>query len=312
VSGRIVVGTSSWADPGFVAEWYPKDLPANERLAWYAQRFEGVELNSSFYAVPRAELAERWAGDTPEGFTFDVKLHRLLSRHSAGLDSLPPDLRERARTNERGRVILTPELEADLAERMTEAVQPLARAGKMSSFLLQLSPAFEPRRHRLDELEGLLGALAPYRVAVELRHRGWVSDTRRDDTLAWLRDHGAAFVAVDAPPGDAPTLMPPVDAVTSPLAYFRLHGRNTEGYLRGKSVAERFAWRYSEDELREHAERAERLSEDADEVRVMYNNNRGNDAPLAAHHLRELIGQDAGPPVPDRRADDGNTQLTLG
>ncbi len=173
--GAIVVGTSSWADPGFVEEWYPPGLPARDRLAYYAERFDAVEVNATFYAIPDAATVERWSEVTPDGFTFDVKLHRLLSRHSAGLDSLPPDLRERAETNPRGRVILTPALEADLADRFLEAVEPLARAGKLSSFLLQLSPSFEPRSHRLEEVEGLLGALAPHRVAVELRRRSWVS-----------------------------------------------------------------------------------------------------------------------------------------
>ena len=90
----IVVGTSSWADPGFVEEWYPEDLPARDRLAHYAERFEAVEVNSTFYAVPAEDTVARWAEQTPDGFTFDVKLHRLLSRHSAPLDSLPKDLRE--------------------------------------------------------------------------------------------------------------------------------------------------------------------------------------------------------------------------
>ena len=60
MSGRIVVGTSSWADPGFVAEWYPKGMPARERLRWYAERFEAVELNSSFYAIPDERTVARW------------------------------------------------------------------------------------------------------------------------------------------------------------------------------------------------------------------------------------------------------------
>src|SRR4051795_5789856 len=96
MAGRIVVGTSSRADPGFVAEWYPPGLPARDRLAWYAGRFDAVEVNSTFYAVPRPETVRRWAEVTPGGFTFDVKLHRLLSRHAAGLDSLPPALRDAA------------------------------------------------------------------------------------------------------------------------------------------------------------------------------------------------------------------------
>src|ERR687884_1075701 len=114
MAGRILVGTSSWADPGFVEEWYPQGMPARERLPWYAERFEVVELNSSFYAVPERTTVARWARATPPGFRFDVKLHRLLSRHAARLDSLPPELREEIDVNERGRVRLTSELEAEL------------------------------------------------------------------------------------------------------------------------------------------------------------------------------------------------------
>src|SRR3954470_4544898 len=111
MAGCILVRTSSWADPGFVQGWYPRGMAARDRLEWYAQRFEYVEVNSSFYAVPAQKTVARWAEITPDDFSFDVKLHRLLSRHSAGLDSLPPDLRDDAVTNERGRVELTPELE---------------------------------------------------------------------------------------------------------------------------------------------------------------------------------------------------------
>src|SRR5947209_5546424 len=106
MAGRILVGTSSWADPGFIAEWYPPGMAARDRLAWYAERFDAVEVNATFYAVPAERTVSRWAEVTPAGFRFDVKVHRLLSRHGAGLDALPPDLRGGARTNERGRVLL--------------------------------------------------------------------------------------------------------------------------------------------------------------------------------------------------------------
>ncbi len=293
-----MVGTSSWADPGFVEEWYPPRLPQGERLPWYAQRFEAVELNSSFYSVPQAGVVARWAKITPPGFSFDVKLHRLLSRHSAGADSLPPELRDGIETTQRGRVVLTPQLEASLADAMLEAIVPLEQAGKMGSLLLQLTPAFAPRRNELAELDPLLERLSPRRVAVELRHRGWVSDERLEQTLSYLSERDAAFVCVDAPPGDHVTIMPPIDAVTrDDLAYLRLHGRNEHGYLTGKTVAERFAWDYSDDELREVAGRVRHLAEDALDVRVMFNNNRGAGAPTAAQRFREIIGQSSGPPV---------------
>jgi uncharacterized protein YecE (DUF72 family) len=293
MAGKILVGTSSWADPGFVKEWYPPKLAARERLPWYAQRFAYVELNSSFYAVPDRNTVHKWVKETPDGFVFDVKAHRLLSRHSAQIESLPPELRDDARTTGRGRVQLTPELETALAQRLVEETAPLAEAGKLGAYLIQLTPAFSPGRHSLEELDGLIAALKPRRVAVELRNRNWVSDERRDETLRWFADGDIVYVDVDAPPDEHFSVMPSgLDAVTSDgLAYLRLHGRNADGYLKGKSVAERFGWRYDDGELEEVAERVQGLAEQAGEVHVAFNNNRGDDAPTAAQRFRALLGQ---------------------
>jgi uncharacterized protein YecE (DUF72 family) len=293
MAGTILVGTSSWADPGFVKEWYPPKMAARERLPWYSQRFGYVELNSSFYAVPDRTTVHKWVEETPDDFVFDVKAHRLLSRHSAPLESLPPELRDGARTTGRGRVQLTPELEIALAQRLVEETAPLAEAGKLGAYLVQLTPAFSPGRHRLEELDGLVAALKPHRVAVELRNRGWVSDERREDTLSWFADGDVVFVDVDAPPDDHFSIMPSgLDAVTADgLAYLRLHGRNADGYLKGKTVAERFGWRYDDKELEEVADRVRGLAEQAGEVHVAFNNNRGDDAPTAAQRFRSLLGQ---------------------
>jgi uncharacterized protein YecE (DUF72 family) len=336
MAGRILVGTSSWADPGFVKEWYPPKLPAGQRLPWYAERFEAVELNASFYAVPERDTVRRWVDVTPDGFTFDVKLHRLLSRHSAGLDSLPPDLRERARTTPRGRVVLDEGLELALIGELLDAIEPLESAGKLGALLLQTTPAFKPRKaarndgpsydapdrdaadasggraddgpladgspeaSRLVELEPLVDAVAPRRLALELRNRHWVAGEQLSETLAWCSEHDVAFVCVDAPPGDHFSIMPGVDAVTrDDLAYVRLHGRDTQGYLTGKSVAERFGWVYGDDELEEVAGRVHALADQAAEVHVLFNNNRDDDAPSAARRFRALLGQDPGPPPHD-------------
>jgi uncharacterized protein YecE (DUF72 family) len=300
MAGKILVGTSSWADPGFVEEWYPPGMASRDRLAWYARRFDAVEVNSSFYAIPELGTVARWAEVTPDDFVFDYKLHRALSRHAAQVDSLPPDMREGLEVGSRGRVRLTTALERELVARTLEAVAPLEHAGKLGAFLLQLTPAFSPRRHSLDELAGLIEALGGRPLAIEFRHRGWVEGDRLEATLEWLSDHGAAFVSVDAPKQDEFTIMPDVDAVTRPdLAYIRLHGRNAEGYLKGKSVAERFGWDYSDDELEEVAERARGMAEEADLVHVMFNNNRGADAPTSARKFRMLMGQDPGPPPDD-------------
>jgi uncharacterized protein YecE (DUF72 family) len=295
MAGRILVGTSSWADPGFVKEWYPPKLPAKARLPWYAQRFELVELNSSFYAIPDRGTVHGWVEATPPGFMFDVKAHRALSRHSAPVESLPPDLRE---------LHGTPELERPLAERLVEETAPLRDAGKFGVYLLQLTPAFSPRKHRLEELDALAGILCPHGLAVELRNRNWLEGEQREATLDWYADRGITFVGVDAPPADNFQIMPSIDAVTNPsTAYLRAHGRNTKGYLTGRSVAERFGWQYRDAELEEIAGRARTLAENAGEVHVAFNNNRGDDAPTAAQRFRALLGQEV--PEPD------DPQLTL-
>src|SRR5215217_45957 len=192
MAGRILVGTSSWADPGFVKEWYPPKMPPRERLGWYSERLEMVELNSSFYAVPDRTNVHTWVDETPEGFVFDVKVHRALSRHAAPVDSLPEDMRDGIETTERGRVRLTPELETALARRLVEETAPFAEAGKLGAYLVQLTPAFAPRRHELEELDGLVEALAPHPVAIELRHRGWVREKRRERTFGWFAERDVA------------------------------------------------------------------------------------------------------------------------
>jgi uncharacterized protein YecE (DUF72 family) len=308
--GRILVGTSSWADPGFVEDWYPRGMPPRDRLRWYAERFETVEVNSSFYAVPEERTVRRWVEQTPDDFVFDYKLHRLLSRHSAPLESLPPDLRDKARTTSRGRVVLRPETEQAMVEATLAAVAPLEDAGKFGAFLLQLTPAFSRKDHSLDELHPLLEALAPHTIAVEFRHRGWVEGERAQDTFDFLADHGASFVGVDAPPGDHLTIMPHVDAVTNPkLAYLRAHGRNTDGYLTGRSVAERFGWEYSGEELEEIAGRARSLAEQADVVHVQFNNNRSANAPTSAGEFRRKLGQRAKPQSTAKSAPPQTAQL---
>jgi uncharacterized protein YecE (DUF72 family) len=292
VAGRIVVETSSWADPEFFGTWFPKDLPANERLKWHARWFEGVEVNTSFYAVPLPEVTKRWAQETPQDFTFDVKLHRLLSFHKTQVETLPRTLRLAARTGGNGAALRSAPLVAGLCDEIREAIQPLEEAGKLSSLLLQLSPAFSPEKRSLDELDPVLAAFSKQRVCIEFRHRDWVIGPQLEQTMHWLESRGAAFVATDGPTSDSPTTPPAVDAVTVPrIAYVRLHGRNLEGYLSGTTVAQRFDYRYSDDELQEIAGRVQGLAEEAQEVRLAFNTNRGDLAPRAAARMRVLLGQ---------------------
>jgi uncharacterized protein YecE (DUF72 family) len=292
-SSKILVGTASWSDPGFVEHWYPKKMPAGDRLAWYAQHFEMVEVNSTFYAAPDPRMVERWCRSTPDGFTFDVKLHQLLSRHSTNVKLLPPGLQRGAEVDAKGRVKLTPEIEGAMIEQFRKSIEILRGAGKLGALLLQLSPAFSPKAHQLNELDDLLGALGQYRIALELRNRNWVEGEQLQATLDFLSAHAAALVLVDAPAEKHFTIMPPnLNEITnSQLAYLRLHGRNARAYTTGKTVAARFNYDYSEDEIGEVAERARALAAEAKEVHVVFNNNARDYAPHAAARMRAALGQ---------------------
>ena len=290
---RVLVGTASWSDPGFVARWYPKGMPAHERLAWYAQHFDMVEVNSTFYAVPDARTVQRWCATTPAPFIFDVKLHQLFSFHAPPVKLLPRALQREARTDEKGRVQVTDDLREHLLDRFLEPVELLRSAGKLGALLLQLSPAFSPRRHELSELEPLLVRLRDYPVAIEFRNRPWVTGEQLAATTNFLRRHGASFVNVDTPAAEHFTIMPAdLDEVTNPeIAYLRLHGRDAKAFTTGKTVAVRFHYDYSDAEIEEVAGRSKKLAGQAGRVHVVFNNNALDYAPRAAVRLRKALGQ---------------------
>lgn len=274
-----------------MAKWYPKKLRAADRLAWYAEHFNLVEVNSSFYAVPARAQVNKWCEQTPDGFVFDVKLHRLLSRHSAGPETLLPELRKLARVRN-DKVQLTPELERALAKRFLEEIQPFRNAHKLGALLLQLSPSFSPRANELTELEGLFEYLGGVAVAVELRNRNWVTGEQRAATLAFFKQRNIPLVSVDAPVDEHFMIMPSEDYITGELAYLRCHGRNAEGYIKGRSVAARFNYLYNEHEVKDLAVRAAKLAAQAPAVHVLLNNNADDYAPRNAAQLRKVLERD--------------------
>src|SRR5947209_12901847 len=137
-------------------------MPAHERLGWYAQHFEMVEVNSTFYAVPDLRTVERWCAATPNDFVFDVKLHQLFSFHSTPAKLLPPELQRIAELDAKGKVTATQSLQEALLTSFVRPMSILQSAGKLGVFLLQLSPAFSPRKHQLAELEPLIESLRDY------------------------------------------------------------------------------------------------------------------------------------------------------
>lgn len=298
VSGRILVGSCSWADKTLVdSGWYPRSArSAEERLRYYANQFLLVEVDSTYYAIPLRRNSELWVERTPADFTFDVKAYALFTGHAAVVQALPADVRlalpEDVREKRSVYAKDLPEaIVSDLWERFNEVLLPLDSAGKLGTVLFQYPPWFGPRR---DNREAILQAkqrLGQYRMAVEFRNGAWMRDIGdQERTLKFLRDNGVTYVCVDEPQGFKSSV-PPVVAATAPIATTRMHGRNASAWeVRSATAAERFDYLYDEAELAEWAPRIERLAAEADEVHVLMNNCHGDYSVRNAHQIGEMLG----------------------
>ena len=299
----IRVGTCSWADEALSKYFYPPKLPAKERLAWYAQSFDTVEVDSTYYRLPAESMVEGWAERTPPGFTMHVKAFGLMTRHPVKAETIPDDLRAEMPLDERGRVDRpSRELRGEVFRRFLQALEPLRRDGKLGGILFQFPSYVVFKDRSFDYLEWARDQLGNDEMLVEFRHRSWLDEENRAETLSFLERIGATYVTVDAPKSDtAKNLIPTVAAVTSPTAYVRFHGRNLGTWnKRGSSAAERFDYLYSEEELAEWVPTLRELAGQAKQAFAFFNNNataQDPDNPLGrisqaatnAYQLRTLL-----------------------
>jgi uncharacterized protein YecE (DUF72 family) len=298
----IRIGTCSWADEALSKYFYPPGTPSGARLPYYAEHFDTVEVDSTYYRLPVPEMVERWAERTPDDFVFHIKAFGVMTRHPVKADQLPTDLREEAPLDDKGRLERpSREFRAEIFRRFREALDPLRATGKLGGILMQFAPYVVPREASLDYLEFAREQLAEDPMLVEFRHRSWYEEEQLSETLALLERIGASHVVVDAPKTDAKNVPPTVLAVTSPLVYVRMHGRNADTWnVRGRSAAERFDYLYSDEELREWVEPLQELAGQTEQAYVVFNNNNRSpsgdggfvaQAAANAFQLRKLLAE---------------------
>jgi len=268
MAATVRLGTCSWADDGLLKAWYPKGVSTAEaRLRYYAGRFDVVEVDSPFYALPDPDVTRRWVERTPDHFTFHVKAGAGMTFH----DGEPNDSAFAA---------------------FRASVEPLELSGKLRGVLLQYHPRFVKSREAKQELGRARGRLEPLVPLIEFRHRSWMEPEERSDTLAFLEEQGLSYVSVDAPLTRAANVAPRVAAATHPVSVIRFHGRNAATWnIRGASAADRFDWMYSHEELSEWIGSVARLADEADEVYALFNNNRDDFAPRSAAIFRGLLDE---------------------
>jgi uncharacterized protein YecE (DUF72 family) len=289
--GEIRVGTAGWTDRSLIESgWYPPDASNPEkRLRYYASQFPLVEVDATYYALPAERTAAAWAERTPDGFIFNIKAFSLFTQHPTRVASLPADLREAASKAGKDRVYLK-DVETGITEqawdRFLAALEPLRLAGKLGAILLQFPPWFPIGRANKDYILACAERVAPWRVCVEFRNHTWMTPDNQRETLEFLAAHQLPYVCVDEPQGYSNSI-PPVLAATSDLAVVRMHGHSDK--WTSKDIAERFGYKYSEDELSEWAGKVRGLAADADVTHVLFNNCYRDWAHVNAQQLTDLL-----------------------
>jgi len=264
MTGEVRIGTSGYSFADWVGTVYPRGMKPGAFLSHYAQLFDAVEINATYYRTPSPQTFARMVERTPEGFTFVVKVPHAMTHDLAAFDR---------------------ELEP-----FQKAIEPLVRAGRLGGLLAQFPYAFAPseasRRH-LGKLAQSLGGGIP--LHVEFRHDAWYVDA----TYELLAKLGLGFVNVDLP--ELPHLPRPSEVATNRTGYVRLHGRNETTWWnqdKAKALAgDRYDYLYTASQLEPWAARIERLAEGTDITYVFANNCHLGQSVVNALQLGQRLGR---------------------
>jgi uncharacterized protein YecE (DUF72 family) len=281
---KIRVGTSGWSYPTGAGTWNgifypaagnrPRGTGRFDELRFYAEHFDTVEVNSTFYRIPSDATTAGWARRTPPGFEFSLKLfqkftHPEMFHKATGADPLDLDQKD--------------------VDEFRAAIDPLAAAGKLGALLAQFPPSFKKEPNSRGYLEWLLERFRDYDIAVELRHRSWSDDPQ--DTLALLGEHNAAWAQIDEPKfrfSIRQNLLPNVRT----FYYLRLHGRNAAQWWRHEKSEDRYNYLYTARELEPFAEAAREASREVRKAYLYANNHFSAKSAANAAILKYQLRQD--------------------
>ncbi len=254
----IRVGTSGYDYPEWEGVLYPKGLGRKEYLGAYSESFGTVELNFSYYGMPKAENLRQMLYRTRRPIDFSVKANRTLTHE------------------------VNPATWKDSALEFRRGVEPLAEAGKLAAVLLEFPFEFRYRVEERRYLDRLLAELAGLPLVVEFRSAEWYAAR----VFEGLRARGAGFCVVDLPRLEG---LPPVaDLVTADLAYVRFHGRNGANWW-GGDASFRCDYLYAAEELSGWVPRLEAMSARAKTLRAYFNNHARGQAVKNARELAVLL-----------------------
>jgi uncharacterized protein YecE (DUF72 family) len=212
----LFIGTSGYYYEDWREVFYPPEIPNADMLVFYAEHFNAVEINATYYNIPGNQTFQRMAKKTPDDFQFIVKTHQETTH--------------RRRENKAA------------LDKLSASVEPLIEAGKFSGYLAQFPYSFknnEENRRYLIQTKNLIGKNPLF---VEFRNDGWINRQIPD----FFRQNDIGYVNVDQPALSG--LLPRQDIATSDTGYIRFHGRNEKDWWQGKGSA-RYDYEYTEEEL---------------------------------------------------------------
>ncbi|HYP77021.1 MAG TPA: DUF72 domain-containing protein [Polyangiaceae bacterium] len=297
LAASVAFGTANWSDPELSRgeRFYPKSVKTPEaRLRHYAKHFRVLEVDATFYALLSPAVVARWVDSTPEDFRFVVKAHPVFTGHPIEPSRLPAELAAAALGLNRGGKIypndLPPALTGEIERRYFEALRPLCEAQRLATIVVQFPPWFAATRGNVRRIQGLRERFPSAPFALEFRHRSWLLPERRERVFALLRSQQMTYVVADEPVVERAGV-PLVPAVTFPkLALLRCHGRNFAAWANPRaSIAERFNYLYSPEELLALKGAITQLSRETDSVYAIFSNCILDYAVLGAKGLCSLM-----------------------
>ena len=280
-SADVRIGTSGWSYPSGNGTWngvfYPpkgaRPRGFNE-LAFYAEHFDTVEINSTFYRPPTAESARKWVRETPAGFEFSVKLYQKFTHPEMFVKATGRDPYD---------------LSDDDIDEVRAGIAPIVESGKLGVLLAQFPPSFKREPNSREYLVWLLETFRAYPLAVELRHRSW-SDAA-SDTQDILSTTGAAWVQIDEPKFRL-SIRQSFRPNTPGVFYMRLHGRNAANWWTHDAAEDRYNYLYSAKELEPVADTVKEAARKTRKAYVYMNNHYSAKAVANAAVLKHQLGQD--------------------
>ena len=244
----------------------PAPRPSSTSSAYYAERFDTVEINNTFYRPPAVKTAQSWATRTPPGFEFSLKLFQQFTH-------------KREVTQE----------DVDVFKR---GIDPLADADKLGALLCQFPASFKRDDASVEYLTWLLKTFVDYRCAVELRHRSWSDEF--GPTLKLLNEHDAAFVQIDEPKFKTSIRQNQLPNITS-FYYLRAHGRNFKKWWHHEHKDERYDYLYKPAEIQEFGETLKAVKKIVRKAYGYMNNHADAKSVANAIELKHFLGE----PVPE-------------